>query len=386
MSTIAIHKGGSGMTVVLRNGGSHTEFTGMIIWPNSGSGIYICSNEVILHGFIPLGSDWLKYGYIYSYLLTYGSKNTDVHTFDLMNHVPADLEFVRFGSAVESSSMGEKALKMDLNSLRKGEALECEIVNSNGVILRGKLFRSKTGELYVLHNDARGEGSTPKDENWRQVSGCTYSWCLQERDLRNNCKPETYKFIRPATLLYHCDPVGTVDNSRAEMTTALGILREGVGARVSATTPGGYVLDGILIKNRDNYYILHDNPQADGGKPSTKWFSRDGLRLRYSWDLDHSLIGSSQIMAHTFKLVHAAPMFMGIEDPMNPTAFSVGGIAKATMTKDAYSSSYDPHSFEKKETRTEEPELIMFKKPTAKVTRCDVQPMQSPQIITKNKK
>lgn len=410
MSTIAIHKGGSGMTVVLRNGGSHTEFTGMIIWPNSGSSIYIYSNEVILHGCIPLGSDWLKYGYIYSYLLTYGSKNTDVHTFDLMNHVPANLEFVRFGSAVfgsavESLSMGEKALKMDLKSLRKGEALECEITNSSGVILRGKLFRSKAGNFYVLHNESRANGSTPRDENWKQVSGYSYSWCLLEKDLRNDCKPETYKFIRPATLLYHYDEMK--DRSivaKNIIRLAMDILNTGhnIGARVRACVPGGGVLDGILIKQEAYYYILHDNASHQGEQPNTRLYSKDGYKIPFSWWLGKDLLKSTNFVLDTFELVHNIPEPMTEIDPMNPTAFSVGGIAESTVTKDAYSSSYDPHSFEKKEPKTEEAwhplsdatvtvkkeelELILFKKSTAKVTRCDVQPMQSPQIITKNKK
>ena len=53
----------------------------------------------------------------------------------------------------------------------------------------------------------------------------------------------------------------------------------------------------------------------------------------------------------------------------------------ASMGKSTFSTTPEPS----KEVKKEESELIMFRKNTAKVTRCDIQPMQSPQILNKNK-
>lgn len=389
MSRLAIHKGGSALTVRLHNKINCNNFQAMVIWPNSGSDIFIFSDDPFLCGCTPPDSDWLKYGYKYSYLLCHGSISTGVETFDLMSHLPHDLLFIGFGSAVDSSRMGEAALKMDLNSLRKGEALECEIMNSGDVLLRGKLFRSKTGELYVLHNDARGEGSTPKDENWRQVSGCTYSWCLLERDLRNDCKPETYKYKGPSVTIYNYDEPDRLTHATDAMRRAMGIINTGhnIGARVQVRITGagsGGNLDGILIRQGDYYYVLHDNPSHQGEQPRKRLYSRDGFKLPYSWWIDTDPLRSTQIIMDSFVLLHSAPMTMTEVDPMNPIAKNVvGGVVEPPKTTDA---AYDPRTFEKIVPKSTEPELIMFKKPTAKVTRCDVQPMQSPQIITKNKK
>lgn len=389
MSRLAIHRGGSAITVKLHNVVDHRVFEGIVIWPHEESGIYLLSNESSLNGCLPISSDWKKHGHAYSYLLGNGNTDLGMYTLDLIPALPHNIAFVGFGGVVDPSRIGEAALKMDLNSLRKGEGLACEITSSDNKLLIGRLFRSKAGNIYMLHQNASAMGSAPSDENWRHKSGYQYSWQLLENDLSNDCKPETYRRTGPAVKICDYDvEINHRERVKKDISSALAILRPDVGARVQLRTDTGKLLTGILIKHDKSYYILHDNADARGDSPSLTYKSRDGLILPYSWWLDRDLYTSSNMELDSFLLMTHIPMHLDVYDPRAPKAGGVGV-------------GYDPVTFEKKESKeetwhpltdatvaikNEEPELIMFKKPTAKVTRCDVQPMQSPQIITKNKK
>lgn len=381
---VMLHRNGSSVVLKVLDNSTGNLVSGLLYWPPKENTIYFLSHS--LAGANPIhDNEWKKLGYPYSYMLYTAPPGTDATNFNPMHYLPSNFSFQNYGSIVEASRIGESALKMDIMSLRKGDGILCQIMTSNGVMLTGRLFRSRNGLLYMLHSEMKGNGGQPPELDWQAKTGYSYSWQILEGDLRNDCKPETYTYLGAAIQLYDYNTASN-DYWRAAIEKAMILVSENVGVRVRAENKDGRLLDGVLVIQNREYYILHDNSYADGDKPPRKLFAVDGRKLPYSWGLYGGLLTTDELKRETFVLISDTPIFMTDVDPMNPVA----------------KSSYDPHSFEEKELKTkedwhplsdatvtvkkEEPELIMFKKPTAKVTRCDIQPMQSPQIITKNKK
>lgn len=384
---VMLHRNSSSVVLQIMHNSTGTMVSGLLYWPPKENTIYFLSHA--LDGASPVDDDeWKKFGYPYGYIIHGVPPGADVANFNPTYYLPSTYSFHSYGSIVEASRIGERALKMDIMSLRRGDAILCRIMTSNGVMLTGRLFRSRNGLLYILHSEIKRNGDQPPELDWRAKTGYSYSWQILEDHLRNYCKPETYEYLGPAIQIYDYN-IGSNEYWKAAMEKARGLVSENVGVRVRVENKNGKLLDGILVEQNKRYYILHDNPSAAGDKPPRKLFAVDGRKLFYSWCLYAGLLSNDWIKKETFVLISDSPIRMTDADPINP-------IVK---------SSYDPTTFEKKEplsnltggtwpiepdstvtVKKEESELIMFKKSTAKVTRCDVQPMQSPQIITKNKK